>query len=537
MEEKNNLQETGKGYNKYKHKGDRNVPRTRSDISKYSDNLVEYYNKYPTDYDAAFNTPWFKVVGTNLPLNDIVGSKDVLEYNDDARKIPGIMRISYVAGPGIANSALDPVNRTFAMIMADLYAKTSGASLGFNNAQLAMQMASLASIMNCIGEVQRALSSTEFWVTKNAYYPRALLRAMGFSYDDVVENKAIATTRINSVAHAFNNMQVPAFLDVFKRQYTLASNVYLDEESDLGQIYVFKQSGHYEYDFSKFKCTFVRDSDLYGSILQRIDTIEAALFKWINNDDFYKVNGALLRAYKDAPVETVPDVGLTDSINPKPADHILSQIMNMDIVGTVNTLDIQQNVEKNLIYWQPTLYNGVTPTNPYFKTHFLRAFTDSPTKDDNCEMTRLCVTQGVVDYHTVDIEKGTDVTSSKWGITSMQSELVESITIYIPTNSYDSASSSVDILYNIMTVDVSTSISGLSTLQSVMALQPFRYVPPIMVNLLRVDTKDGITTRTLIKSGFVGDLYNYTTLDENVLANQNTVALLSLWRPTLPKLS
>lgn len=537
MEDNNKLPEKGKGYNKYKRKGDRNVPRKQSDVSQYTDNLVEYYNKYPTDYDAAFNTPWFKVVGTNLPLSDIIGSQTELTFKDEAKKIPGIMQINYVAGPGVANSALDPVNRTFAMIMADLYAKTSGATLGFNNAQLAMQMASLASIMNCIGEVQRALSATEFWVTKNAYYPRALLNAMGFDYDDVVENKAIAVTRINSVAHAFNNMQIPAFLDVFKRQYTLASNVYLDEESDLGQIYVFKQAGHYEYDFEGFRCTFVRDEKKYSSILRRINDIEAALFRWINNDDFYKVNGALLRAYREAAVETIPDSGLTDVINPKPADHILSQIMNMDIVGQLLTLDITQNVEKNLIYWQPTLSSDPQPPRNYFKTHFLRAFNDNPTKDDNCEMTRLCVTQGVVAYHNVDIDQGTDVTEPRWGITSMQTELVESISIYIPTIGYSGAITPSGIGNNILFIDDTDANKNHKALGAIMSLQPFRYVPPILFVSYTKQTSGNIVTNLVDRTGFVGDLYNYTTLDENVLANQNTVALLSLWRPTLPNLS
>lgn len=519
-------------------KGNR-VPRGREDVSTFVDNKIEYYNKYPTDFDTAFANPWFKVVGTDVPWNDIlsVNMHGNTKQSLDPSKVPSIMKISYVPGPGICENAKDPANRTFAMIMADLYAKTSGASLGFDNAQLAMQMTSITSIMNRIGEVQRALACVDYWATKNANFPRTLISALGFSYDDIAKNRPIYVSRINSIAHAFNNMEVPSFFDVYKRQYTLASNVYLDEDSEFGQMYVFVQSGHYEYDFENMQCNFVRSGPPYANMGLVIDNIEKALFKWINSSDFYKVNGALLRAYKDAPTITIPDATVSDTISPSKPDHILMQIMNMDIVGLVNneSLNIKQNVVKNVIYWQPCLRlqassDITTPNRDYMKKKFIRLFMDSPTKDDNCELSRLSNTQGVVDFHYVDHTAGTDATVKAWGITSMQSEIVEEIVIYKPSADFSSAAEVVTIESNILSTNAGVS-SGV--VDKLAALQPFRYIPP-MFYVYGGKNPDGVYTSANIN--VIGDLYNYTILDEEVLKNQNTVALLSIWRPSYPSL-
>lgn len=524
--------------NKYRGKRGNRVPRKQEDVSTYEDNLITYYNKYATDFETAFNNPWFKVVGTDIAWNDIltVCAHQNASQKLDAAKVPSIMKISYVPGPGICENANDPANRTFAMLMADLYAKTSGASLGFDNAQLGMQMTSLTSIMNRIGEAQRALECTDYWATKNASFPRALISALGFDYNDLVKNKPIYVSRLNSIAHAFNNMEIPSFFDVYKRQYTLASNVYLDEDSEFGQMYVFVQAGHYEYDFENFECKFIRSGPPYVNMGLVLDKIEAALFKWINSSDFYKVNGALLRAYKDASTIVVPDVSVTDVIKPSKPDHILMQIMNMDIVGRVtnDSLNIKQNVVKNMLYWQPCLRLGLedisTPSHNYMRKKFIRLFTDSPSKDDNCELSRLSNTQGIVNFHYVNHTDGTDATVKAWGITSMQSEIVEEITIYKPSADFTQAAEVVTIDSNILSTNAGASSS---VTDQIMAVQPFRYIPPLFY-VYGGKNSEGVYTSQNI--AVLGDLYNYTVLDEEVLKNQNTVALLSIWRPTYPSL-
>lgn len=543
MENKEFTPET-KGASNYKRdriKRNGKAPRKQEDYSKVVDNLVAYYNKYPTDYETAFNTPWFKVIGTPINWSEIVGfAADMGPSPKPVPKntLPSMMVINYVPGPGIAENSEDPCNRTFAMIMADLYAKTSGANLGFNNAQLAMQMISITSIMNAIGEAQRALSCTQYWASKNANYPRAIISALGFDYDDISKNRANYVTQLNALIHAFNNMQIPSFLEIFKRQYTLASNIYLDEEDEFGQIYAFKQSGIYLYDFENFKCTFSRSWQ--SNMGERISYISNALFKWINNDDFYKVNGALLRAYKDAATIIIPDSTITDMIQPAKPDHILSQIMNMDITGKLvdDSLTIQQNVAKNLVYWTPYLSVNEEPVEAYVKTKFLRAFNDNPTRDDNCEMTRLCVTYGVVKSHAVDVAAGTDTTRERWGIASMQSEIVESIGIYDLDKGYDAASLATTLDTNfIYSSATSGPIYTSAMMAKIMCLQPFRYIPTILFLDGNSITDPDLGGTFEIRHTYVlGDIYNYTTLDETTLANQNRVASLSLWRPTMPTL-
>nr|AVD54040.1 capsid [Macaque picobirnavirus 9] len=427
-------------------KGSKRAPRAQVNFATATDNAIEYYNKYPTDYQAAFNFPWFKVMGTEIPFEDVVsGIPDASIFNIKNSRLPNTMVINYVPGPGICEDVQDPANRTFAMIMADLYAKTSGSSLGFNAAQVAMQMTSITSILNAIGEAQRALNSTEFWKTTNANYPRGLINALGFNWEDLVAYKANYVTRLNSIIHMFNNMQVPAFIDIYKRQFTLASNLYVDEDDEFGQVYAFRQKGIYNYVFSSGNkvqyCEFTEYSYNKDKFDTFLDLIQNALFKWVNSDDFYKVNGALLRAYKDAATITVPDVDLATVISPSKPDHILMQIMNCDILGEdlITGLKITENVVKNVIYFQPTfgrVADGYKATYPQLgHKRLIRLFDSNPTTDVNCESTRLLTKLGIVNKHIVNPD-GSDITEQYYGVQSMQSELITSIDIYTIGDDY-----------------------------------------------------------------------------------------------------
>lgn len=53
-------------------KGSRRAPRAQCNFATATDNAIIYYNKYPTDYQAAFNFPWFKVMGTEIPYDEVV---------------------------------------------------------------------------------------------------------------------------------------------------------------------------------------------------------------------------------------------------------------------------------------------------------------------------------------------------------------------------------------------------------------------------------------------------------------------------------
>ena len=511
-------------------KGTRRAPRAQTDMSKVTDNALEYYNKYPTDYNAAFNFPWFKVMGTPIPYDEIIsGIPGAATYKVGNSRLPNTMIINYVPGPGVCADVQDPANRTFAMIMADLYAKTSGASLGFNSAQLAMQLTSITSILNAIGEAQRALSCTEFWKTTNANYPRGLVRALGFNWEDLTQNKANYVTRLNSIIHMFNNMQVPAFIDIYNRQYTLASNLYVDEDDDFGQVYAFRQKGIYNYVFASANkvqyCEFTPYAYSEVNFDTFLDLIQNALFKWVNSDDFYKVNGALLRAYKDAPTITVPDSEISTVIAPSKPDHILMQIMNCDILGEdiIDGLKIYENVVKNVIYFQPTfgrVADGYKDSYPHLANkRLLRLFDPNPTTDVNCEATRLLTKLGIVDKHIVTPD-GEDTTTQYYGVQSMQSELITSIDICTIGDDY-SSNEIVSIKGNVLDIMAAGKFNNISIAMSVM---PFRYLPPIYV----VSNSDGANEIGYIST--MGDWYNYTTVDDTVVDNMNRVALLSMWQ-------
>lgn len=457
-----------------------------------------YYNKYPNDYKNSMDYPWFKIISRPLSIMAETGDPEIGPLQIS---LPQIMRIGYAPTIGRATQSTDPVNKCFNIVMADLYAKTTGASLGFQAADLAMEQVSLASLIGAVGQLKRALEVTDFWITKNQIYPKALLSSMGYSWEDLTTNKAVYVTKLNALIHQLNSMQLPKFLDVPQLYYTRSHSVYTDEDSEYGQIYYFWQEGFYKYEDTNMKAVFTKFSDKpitpwTGSLWRtHLQQVQDAVDAWYNSSDFYTINGALLRAYKSSALITLDDATTDNIINPGTDKSMLMQIMNMDIGVDLTSLDITQAPSKNAILCSPhSEFHGGTRVIRWFDSD------ENITIDDKCEMTRLCV---ATDANGVVLSCGVD--------------LISTIELFaLDPNNYTKAKSFGFVKQEVRVQDDATT----GSLWPAILCNNFRYQPRVSLY------HDKVSTATLM-----GDVYNYTTISTNMIDNMNTVAMYSIWKP------
>lgn len=495
-------------YKDMKTRGERKSVETRKQcpVDTEVTNNINWYNKYPDDLKTAASFPWFKIIGRPIDLDD--------GGNTTSFKPAQIMGIKYYPTIGYCDKSTDPVNKCFAIIMADLLAKTTSGDLGFQQMDLAMEQIGIASIIASMGKLRRALEATDFWTSKNITYPKALLSAMGYDWQSIVNERKNYIVMYNTLAHQINSMQLPKFLDIPERWYALNHNVYVDEDSEYGQIYFFDPAIIYSYEdtANPAKLKPVEFPSRTGTSANAawfadFSTVQAAVNKWYNSSDFYLINGALLRTYKDNEIWSISDISLDDSINPTADRIILSQIMNMDISSVIlDTLAITQDPLTNSL-----ICKAEASTTNVTTRKLLRYFGDDTeiSLDDNVEMTRLC-------HHCVD-GGGT----GKY-VKGAQSEIVSNITLYnISDTDYGKANKLGDLGTSI--IPVATSATALPVLKTALYLQTFRFIPTMYFITDYASDKE--------QAFLMGDLYNYTTIQNSTLDNLTEICKYSLWKP------
>lgn len=503
---------------------------TNSELDKTVSNDPSYYNKNKVNYDSATKVAWVHAAGLPVHLNDMfqeVGTSAPGKIRDYT--VPGIMTIDVVTGPGYAATAHDAPNAAYSQLMADIYANTSASSVPFQQGDIAMYCASIDSISYLIAHVKRAIMSVSFWKERNAYYPIALLKAMGFDYTDLQQHMADYRTQLNEVIAKFNRLRVLDTFDIYRRHYAMFRNVYLDEDSEMGQVYIMRPANYYLYDDSVPKCSSMQIA--YSSIRpfsQWITMIDDAMDRWFGSQDLYTIGGYLARAFQARVKYSISEVGESEMIEPVAEETWIStQIMNAT-VAPIDTasMDITQEMPSGNILWKPKtkvfLKSDARPEYAWTKGALLRAYEYDPDADFNMEATRLITLASEI--------KETDTPGSYQGeYAGCGPEIVIGIGV-ITLDFANGSSVENDLSSSFISMDVDDSGSNLYLrLMNSLKTQAFRYQPPLM---LMWGNKDDTVANDKIAITIFGDMYNYTYLSYNQWRTLNRTALFSLYRIT-----
>lgn len=516
-------------YGKKGHKPRRGpITREKIDLDAIQTNNIIYWNQ-SAGYENVTKFLWDLIIGYPKDIASAIDdsyfmSNGGIVLNDSEMNPAAIMTIDCYMGPGWAESTNDGVNRGLAQVMASIRASLSTSNIGFETADLGIYLSSTSSIAYTIGLAKRILESRRVWKDRNMVYPRALCRAMNVDWTDITSNINTYASRLNTIIDRYNNMKIPDVAWCYDRQYAMMHNIFCDEPSDYGQLYIFRPLNYYIYDdtlgIAKAKeFPWYLNNDELISFNTILDIIEDMLDAWYNSSDLYQINGTLLRAFKDAPVQSMPDFDMEANIEPVQDRAHLMQIMNCNIVSDMDfsSLDIYQDpATQNYVIWKPHSLGAKNYVSRK-EAHVLRLFEDDISNEDNMELTRLLNLYSAEPHPT---ETGKYYTQYR----NCGSEIVGRIGVA----SYNSMTDSVDMIYyssNELIIDTTSSAGLLVTMKRIAYMSPFRYIP-----CFHLIYTDGITAN---HGGILGDLYNwkvYDIKDWNVLQFN---AYLSLWKPRI----
>lgn len=503
-------------------------PRDHSQVRKFNlkdviTNDIKYWNK-TVEFDNVTAFPWSEIVGNNNKLDSVLPLTTSGSVNSTfAGSFPSTMILDAYLGPGWSDSGQSGVSRALTLIMARIRSTLSTSNIGFEVADLGIFLASTTSIMMLMGHVQKLMRMMNRWDARNYVYPKALAKMLHISYDDAINSVNNYTARLNSLIRQFNNWEIPHFVDIYDKQFALMNNIYLDEDSGFGQIYIFSPKNYYLYDDTTASAVSTEiNRASFPSISTFIGVIEDMMEAWATSSDLFQINGVLKRAFKDSSRLEVPFYDKDEVAKPETDRAILMQIMNCTIVGKLSGLSVTQDASNpTYVNWKPvTTYTGTTSLNAAINANripnskwLLRIFEDSVSKDDCMEMTRFT---NFCNPTPINISDDT-TPNFQYYLEQCGDTLISTITIY-SYDPYTTAlySNELNSNYLLTTQPVD--------LKNMLAIQPFRYIPTIITATKNI---------SWTASGVLGDMYNYMYYDRADWRNLQITAYQSLWLPSL----
>jgi hypothetical protein len=533
-----------KQYGKKGSKPRSSSPRSSCNLDTIKTNDPSFWNK-SKNFENVSKFVWDLIIGYSRDWDKLLGVVNFdkllpIDFNPRTEKLnpPQVMAIDVAIGPGWCSDVNDGVNRALARVMAQVRATLSTSNIGFETADAGIYFASTSSIACNIGYAKRVLESYTIWKDRNYAYPRMLIEMMGFRYEDIRDNINQYTAKLNSLIDMYNQIGILDIFDTYERQYGLMHNVFCDEDSELGQLYIFRPANYYIYDDknhraqSEVTCfngpTAFPFGEMAGAEYETFDDwlniINEQILAWYGSSDLYQINGVFLRAFKDAPRQEIPYHEIGTQIEPVQDKAFLMQIMNMTIcaIDPAQLDIIQDPTTQNFLIWKPGCDSTFLLSNHRIDTalaekQMLRLFDTDITANDNMEMTRL------MNFGRVENRGGfAFITYPNCG-----SEIV----VRVQIAAYDTQAGAVTI-GDTLTSNVinNEEIPNHEQLLGVLThVQPFRYIPTLYVADVTFDEDD--TSVEVLPYGFLGDVYNWMLYDRNDWDLLQFSAYQSLWTP------
>lgn len=387
-------------------------------------NDLSWYTRYPELSIAAASFPYPYRPGMKVPVN-------TLNNATASVAVPGVMVLDWYPTIGKADQPTDPA----AVLGKEMYARVRAAYSGTLRADApdyVVYVMALSSLFTYIAWLKRLYRALSAYNPTNYIIPDGILGAMGLSQADIQSlrtNKTQLWQLINELVHQSRKFTCPSSLDIMNRHYWMSDNVYLDDNSLNGQIYMFNLRGVYFYSEQKVMdpSGTLTDVDAAGLIIKELPWVR---YKGASNentvltptilyefgremidrlvawDESYTINGYLQRAYEGQPGFVVSEIMADEIISPVYEPEVLMQIENSAAVPMAGAarmdpyMIVRQIVATNALHHSNAIYVAKSDITTAEYTQYTNAGlltvqpvlsirSDNPSVGDNIVASRL----------------------------------------------------------------------------------------------------------------------------------------------------
>lgn len=261
--------------------------------------------------------------------------------------VPGIMIYRWYPTLGVSDSATSPASMAAKTVYSYVRAANSGAR-NYQPSDLQIYTLALDSIYSLYFQLVRVIGTINYFTPFNTYYPEALVRSLGFDYNDYVDNLPAVVFQMANWAAKLKQFALPSTMRLYSDHRDLSLNIYRDGDTERAQMYAFVQDGFWSYEmvdqvkglrmvtpyefgtvdfgydaqFNYPALTWKQTQALFNSLLNA----------FLTSDDVALISGDITKAYAEQGFVDLPIIDLNYSTPVGKSDMLLTAIMNADIV-------------------------------------------------------------------------------------------------------------------------------------------------------------------------------------------------------------
>lgn len=506
-----------------------------NDCARSTDNDISWYSKNKLLLQNACNLSFGNPIGAIVDHGGI-GSKAL------NRRIPGIMTLGLVTGPGYSGSRESAANIASKNIYSFIRQANSGGK-NYDPNDLMSYLLAVDEAYMLFYDGVRALGMINSYNTQNRYAPKAMLHAAGWDYDDLVANIADFRYFINSFSTRMNAFAVPANWSLYKRHAWLYSNVYLDGTGSKAQMFMFKPTcyrvrndatGALEtYSLDNKRVTGATPTQKPSQPVRRTfamyrEACNNVFQALINSEDVGIISGDILKAFNGGMLHLLPVIADGYVVVPTYNMEVLEQIHNATILNGVYNVDITMDNAingGNVVYAPralvqfmqpdgagatPYTYKEVRKIYPLSNAQLIDFKTETVTPEQVMVGTRLTAGAAGAFYEpdTKTIVENEDTNFAAGSVIALDvssTEVVSNVDIYTLLDNGNTQVRNVAQLTN-----------GEISAYSMFDWSPIRYIGEITTDHAKP-----------VDGGLLGDLENYSLVDLSTLHNIHDTAILS----------
>ena len=484
-------------------------------------NHPSWYNSDPGAVNDACSVSFLTPLGRNTDFGSVGTNGTTIQKFTSA--VPGILGLGFTPCPGYTKGS-----GTTAMEVAakNIYAyvryNNSGAK-NYEPSDLMLYLLAMDSIYTMYAFMCRIYACAIKYSKENWYEGKELIRNLGINPESVIQNLAQIRAWLRVQAANLNAFNVPKNMPYYHRHIWMALNVFKDQNTRRSQLYQFIPHNLYFYDDENGRLVPRQILDLESSTVTFVDF--SAMQKHftdmynylIVSTDVGTMSGDILKAYGSGNLIVTQAPTEDFVVEPIYDEHVLYQIHNATICGSVTNLYIGQDANgylriglpddtnPHIITGTPYLkqYDFILNNSPsiYYYTYRDRAVVDigfdDPKPIDVMVASRLCVTMG-----------------SDSGIPCLTEVGSEFITRCRLSRGTDSSA----VVTSTSFITISTSSVSFTEF-----ITKFDWAP--LFTILYV-TGSGSST-AVSSAKLAGDIANFAIVDSETLANMHLVAITS----------
>nr|AVX53495.1 putative capsid [Marmot picobirnavirus] len=542
----------GKPTSDKKYRGNRTEPKFDRNKDKVLFSEVQHpswYNKNGRLIQDNAKVPWSQIMGTSVVLNAKGNSNPiVMNY-----RIPGIVVPKYITGPGVAVNSSDGVNIA-ANILFQNIRKELSTYASYAQADVIMYILGFDDIASQYVNLVRLFGLINCYSAYNLYLPRDLILA-GYGWDDSQFNEFKANlnnyrSRFNTLIYKASTIYCPVEFSIIDRHTWLFSNVFWDRGNNpRAQLYIPAKLNTYTLsETTNANGTELVAGNCYGlGIEELLESFDSCIEAYRNSDSMAKIASDMRRAFSDKvgsfKFAYVPENFLITPISP---EYYLEQLHNADILKqygnttfTNYSLNITQDVNKNVVLWKPSFTVAHTSTNDAVShsafseawmamltgDKLLNVYGGMPTDDMLLEITRNKI---IVDNVTVSNTETENTMSFE--VVSCGADLIAEMDVVEHRPGLDPAVSSYIQIYAPFNNIEPGANNELADVESISRQYNFDYGPICYVASQLTEDTPG----TDLRFKAITELDNWAVMSRENLFNLNAAVDTSVWSvPTM----